>query len=87
MAQTVRARVLRRPTKEHEIHLFNNPLNDQDQNTSSLSRPSKPSLPSKQRERISGYDYVAPLTAYTLRTKFSLVNYTSKFTSYSFDGF
>ena len=58
MAQSLRTRVVRLPKEEHEIHLFNNPMNDFD--------PSD-SIASKSPSRFTDYDYQAPLTAHSLR--------------------
>ena len=59
MAQGIRTRLVRIPKHEHEIHLINNPL-EQLQLSDSLESSSA------TRQRMTGYDYQAPLTAHSL---------------------
>lgn len=58
MAQSLRTRLVRLPKQEQEIHVFNNLMNKFDHTDST-----KPKTP----ERISDYDYQAPLTAHSLQ--------------------
>ena len=63
MAQGVRTRLVRLPPKqEHEIHLLTNPLDDRFAALESLN-----SSITTNRQRVSDYDYQAPLTATSLR--------------------
>ena len=61
MAQAQRPRLTRAPKQEVEIRLIDNPI----ESRSSLTSSYEPSTP-LQRERLTGYDYQAPLTAPSL---------------------
>jgi len=61
MAQAQRPRLTRAPKQEVEIRLIDNPI----ESRSSLTSSYEPSTP-LQRERLTGYDYQAPLTSHSL---------------------
>jgi hypothetical protein len=67
MAQSLRARLRRLSRQEHEIHVLDNPLNEDGQTDSSSSRLITSNSSRKTRDGLSDYDYQAPLTAHSLR--------------------
>jgi len=67
MAQTIPTSRVRIPKKEHEIHIFSNPLNEYHQTESSSSQLITSNSPQKESESLTNYDYQAPSTAYSLR--------------------
>jgi len=69
MAQTIRTRLARIPKKEYEVHIFSNPMNENNRTKSSASssRPITSNSIRKQNSCLSDYDYHTPLTAHSLR--------------------
>jgi hypothetical protein len=67
MAQALRRLSRRLSKQEHEIHVFTNPLNDNNKKTSSSSRVTKSNSPKATSNLSDAYDYQAPLTALSLR--------------------
>jgi hypothetical protein len=68
MAQTLRTHLTRIPKQEHEVHLFSNPMNENDQfDSSSSSQLITLNSTRNQNNCLTDYDYHAPLTAHSLR--------------------